>query len=388
MLESNSRWVDRNHQAKCTPALLALLHSGAVSRSTCMCRSKRKNLPTPRTLNTSIRSILHLDSDLDIDILNRANTILRSVMYALACQRHGDHHHSWRYAILYCCVLAVSFVGSLYILVPLSVQRLPRDSARHIQWRSAATGLVGILAWWSYPWLFCDEWAYQYQPIVQVLQRDSLACGRVLLHTLVLFMGPLLQCVLAVYTAIQHREGNVTINRFVQVYCAWYWEPIVIALWRPAETSTRWIKLRNLVVAPLTEEMVFRACMVPSLRSVGMSVRTVSLVAPLFFGFAHWHHAHLKLQQPNQQVKVVLVETLVQFTYTTLFGAYESYAYLQTRSLLAITLCHAFCNAMGLPDLSYLQSYSPLFVHRVLLSTSLAIGMMAFIWGMAFLGWP
>jgi prenyl protein peptidase len=321
------------------------------------------------------------------------------MVWALACQRHGDIHHSWRYAVLYCCVLAVSFVASLYILVPLSVQRLPRDSARHIQWRSAATGLVGILAWWSYPWLFCDEWTYQYQPIVQVLQRESLACGRVMLHTIVLFMGPLLQCVLAVYTAIQHREGNVTIYRFLQVYYAWYWEPIVTSLWcsssptepaaaAAAAAAARWIKLRNLVIAPLTEEMVFRACMVPSLRSVGMSVRSVSLVAPLFFGFAHWHHAHLKLQQPQQQVSVVLVETMVQFTYTTLFGAYESYAYLQTRSLLAITLCHAFCNAMGLPDLSYLQSYSPLFAHRIFLSTSLVIGMLVFVWGMVFLGWP
>ena len=40
----------------------------------------------------------------------------------------------------------------------------------------------------------------------------------------------------------------------------------------------------------------------------------------------------------------------VQFTYTTLFGAYSSYLFLRTGLLYGPVLAHAFCNCMGLPD--------------------------------------
>lgn len=44
-----------------------------------------------------------------------------------------------------------------------------------------------------------------------------------------------------------------------------------------------------------------------------------------------------------------MLRTLFQLTYTTLFGAYATFLYLRTGSLLAVVLVHAFCNWMGLP---------------------------------------
>eukprot|EP00541_Cyclophora_tenuis_P019401 CAMPEP_0116540956 /NCGR_PEP_ID=MMETSP0397-20121206/226_1 /TAXON_ID=216820 /ORGANISM="Cyclophora tenuis, Strain ECT3854" /LENGTH=95 /DNA_ID=CAMNT_0004064867 /DNA_START=232 /DNA_END=519 /DNA_ORIENTATION=+ len=51
----------------------------------------------------------------------------------------------------------------------------------------------------------------------------------------------------------------------------------------------------------------------------------------------------------------LVVMTMFQFTYTTLFGAYAAYAYIRTASLPAIIVCHAFCNYMGLPNLAVFQ---------------------------------
>ena len=41
---------------------------------------------------------------------------------------------------------------------------------------------------------------------------------------------------------------------------------------------------------------------------------------------------------------------LVQFTYTSLFGAYSSYLFLRTGLIFGPVLAHSFCNCMGLPD--------------------------------------
>jgi membrane protease YdiL (CAAX protease family) len=49
-------------------------------------------------------------------------------------------------------------------------------------------------------------------------------------------------------------------------------------------------------------------------------------------------------------IQGVILATMAQFTYTTLFGAYVSYIYIKSGSLLAIALVHSFCNFMGLPN--------------------------------------
>lgn len=46
---------------------------------------------------------------------------------------------------------------------------------------------------------------------------------------------------------------------------------------------------RNQVVAPLSEEWTFRACMLPLLLQC-FSPTTAIFICPLFFGVAHFHH--------------------------------------------------------------------------------------------------
>jgi prenyl protein peptidase len=64
---------------------------------------------------------------------------------------------------------------------------------------------------------------------------------------------------------------------------------------------------------------------------------------------AHIHHAYEhSLHNPNGGMLTIVV-TLVQFTYTTLFGWYASYLFITTKTIWAPIAAHTFCNVMGLP---------------------------------------
>lgn len=107
---------------------------------------------------------------------------------------------------------------------------------------------------------------------------------------------------------------------------------------RPSPRSA--IYLRNFVVAPLTEELVFRCCIHPVM-SAAVGGVSAFWVSPLFFGFAHLHHWF---------EGVPLVVILAQFGYTTVFGWLSTWVFVDTASALAPIMGHAFCNFMGLPD--------------------------------------
>lgn len=122
--------------------------------------------------------------------------------------------------------------------------------------------------------------------------------------------------------------------------------------WKYNFRDLAWI--RNHLVAPLSEEFTFRACMMPLLmQSFGPSVAL--LVTPLFFGIAHFHHLIEHLRQ-GMQKSLAIQMSLVQFTYTSVFGIYSAYLFLRTGHFVAPFIAHAFCNHMGLPDVQELFS--------------------------------
>ncbi|XP_053823973.1 CAAX prenyl protease 2 isoform X2 [Vidua chalybeata] len=153
-----------------------------------------------------------------------------------------------------------------------------------------------------------------------------------LLLTMILFLGPLIQ---------------------LSMDCPWRWlDGIRVALdprvWALCLGDVRW--LRNQVVAPLTEELVFRACMLPMLvpcTGPGPAV----LACPLFFGVAHFHHVIEQLRFRHGSVGSIFMAAAFQFSYTAVFGAYTAFLFLRTGHLAGPVLCHSFCNSMGFPAL-------------------------------------
>lgn len=101
---------------------------------------------------------------------------------------------------------------------------------------------------------------------------------------------------------------------------------------------------------PITEEVVFRSALVPLHLIAGVAPSRIVFLTPLYFGIAHIHHFYeFKLTHPRAPWFVALVRSLVQFSYTSLFGFFATFIFLRTGSLPAAILVHSFCNFCGLP---------------------------------------
>ncbi|EGY14802.1 CAAX prenyl protease 2 like protein [Verticillium longisporum] len=111
-----------------------------------------------------------------------------------------------------------------------------------------------------------------------------------------------------------------------------------------------WTTWRNIVIGPATEELLFRSASIPLFLAAHLSIYKTIFLSPIIFGMAHIHHFYeFRITHPRVPLPVAIARTVLQFSYTTLFGAYATFLFLRTGSLLAATLVHAFCNAMGLP---------------------------------------
>lgn len=104
-------------------------------------------------------------------------------------------------------------------------------------------------------------------------------------------------------------------------------------------------------VAPLTEELVFRACMIPLLLCGGFRTYTVILLSPVFFSLAHLNHFLEFYTQQNYSLLKASMVVGFQLGYTVIFGSYASFLFIRTGHLAAPVIAHIFCNFMGLPVL-------------------------------------
>lgn len=131
---------------------------------------------------------------------------------------------------------------------------------------------------------------------------------------------------------------------------------------------------RNHIVAPLSEEWTFRACMLPLLLQC-FTQTTAIFICPLFFGVAHFHHVVERIKM-GMEIKLALFISCFQFAYTTLFGAYAAFLFVKTGHFIAPFIAHSFCNHMGFPELSEVVAYKdPL--KRAALFSLFVIGLFA-----------
>ncbi|XP_065514194.1 CAAX prenyl protease 2 [Caloenas nicobarica] len=235
-------------------------------------------------------------------------------------------------AVLACLSLACSYVGSLYVWG----SPLPRDHPAVIKRRFTSVLVVSGLAP-ALVWLWKELTGVKADtalPALLGLRLDGLLPATLLplLLTMILFLGPLIQ---------------------LSMDCSWRWLDGLKAAfgprrWLRALRDVRW--LRNQVVAPLTEELVFRACMLPMLLPCA-GPRRALLACPLFFALAHFHHVIEQLRFRQGSLGSIFVAAVFQFSYTAVFGAYTAFIFLRTGHLAGPVVCHSFCNALGFPAL-------------------------------------
>lgn len=125
-------------------------------------------------------------------------------------------------------------------------------------------------------------------------------------------------------------------------------------------TMTSLAGWRTYVVGPVTEEVVFRSCILLPLALAGMSPVSLILLTPLFFGFAHFHHAresYIQGGRTREALRVALIRSTFQFTYTYIFGLYEATSLIYTGSLYGPIMCHMLANILGFPDPGEARNY-------------------------------
>lgn len=238
-------------------------------------------------------------------------------------------------ALLSCLALAASYVGSLYMTTKSG---LPRDHPSTIKQRMSSVLVVCFLGP-LFVYYVVDYDTRKIFPIQLGIHFSNIGfalCGPLLL-TVILFAGPItLYLITEGLVGIQ--EDLLTTEHFFDL--KWY---------------------RTIVVAPISEELIFRACMMPLLVPVYGISKSI-FVAPLFFGLAHFHHICEEIRKGNKWPPVLL-GSCFQFLYTTIFGVYSAFLFLRTGHLIGPIICHSFCNMIGFPDFGSIPDCkSPMFV--------------------------
>ncbi|CAL1284407.1 unnamed protein product [Larinioides sclopetarius] len=230
--------------------------------------------------------------------------------------------------VLICISLATMYVGSLYVWRNTH----GRDHPSTIKKRFLSVFLMSFVSA-TVVYVFTDKlyfgcdvtyWSLMGIRLSGLVQATILP----LFLTMVLFLGPM---------SLHYNEGLY--QRFFD-----------LKMWLYCLTNVVW--LRNHVIAPFFEEFTFRACMLPILVPCFGSKNSV-ILCPFFFGIAHLHLLNEKLAH-GAKFKAAILQSLFQFSYTTVFGAYSTYLFLRTGHVAAPVIVHAFCNHMGFPDFGQL----------------------------------
>ncbi|XP_068663207.1 CAAX prenyl protease 2 isoform X3 [Aristolochia californica] len=174
-------------------------------------------------------------------------------------------------------------------------------------------------------------------------------------------------------------KSNFLIRRFVCAVVSSIASAFLTSCLLPIKTVQAWplifgtfgIRLDHL--APLTEELVFRACMIPLLLCGGFKTYHIIFLSPIFFSLAHLNHfLELYCVQSYSFFKAAVIVG-IQLGYTVIFGWYAAFLFIRSGNLFAPIVAHMFCNVMGLPVLSSPRA-------RGLTIMASASGLVAFLW--------
>ena len=269
-----------------------------------------------------------------------------------------------------CTFIAFAYVFSLY-LIPSHIRAKGRDDAVHIRYRmwassmATALSMVGVVAYF-----YVYEVSKEGFTIPQSLglRLDTLmgAIVRTAVLMGIFYAGPALTFLCTLYSIgfsdIDY-EGRTLVRKDAGLATSSLRDAsrarldFLKNLWGSFAAEDPLIFYRNLVFAPFTEEVAFRALMLPLLHEAftcarGWSSEEVSMLNPIFFSLAHLHHVYEKLRS-GQTVKMALLSTLLQASYTAIFGFIAALLLVRTGNLGAPLTAHVICNFMGLPDTGF-----------------------------------
>ncbi|CAK9861207.1 unnamed protein product [Sphagnum jensenii] len=281
-------------------------------------------------------------------------------------------------AIAGCAAMAVLYVGSLY--VPSVVLRLPPPRSinahylRRFLWSIVASALAAVACLSLLPVKGRQSLNLNYLLSVFGLCTNHLWQATIypLLLTALLYLGPLVMAAFDCFTQCAQPYSEAEAS-------GWSVNSLANLMENINTLVSNILAWRNYVVAPVTEEWVFRACMAPVLLCGGFNPLSVVFLCPLFFSLAHIHRYWELVHQEKHDKLTAAVIVGIQLCYTTVFGWYATFLFLRTGHLMAPLVAHVFCNVMGLPALG--QAFTAPYV--VPLSFIAGLGGFVFLLGPA-----
>ena len=280
-------------------------------------------------------------------------------------------------------LFASIFVGSLY-MTSEDIRQLSHNNPIQIKQRAVST-FVSCITCCILVYGWCTSTGNEKRvPVNQLLGLRVVgvvpAAVLPLALTLLLFLGALV-CKVCEYIAFQRIDNRASTSNATII-----WPTITDAKNSITQYFSTWPNIRTVVIAPVAEEFVFRACMAAvMLHSGNWSCGKIVFVLPLFFGVAHAHHFYRLVFLEKIPMKRALFQCLFQFTYTSLFGMYASFIFLRTGHLIGAILCHCFCNWNGFPDLGWLTDKKDIAApYKTIIGTAYVVGIVAFCYGL----WP
>jgi prenyl protein peptidase len=175
--------------------------------------------------------------------------------------------------------------------------------------------------------------------------------------------------------------GNIMVFVYARYHVRnsqWQWQvaktPVSWGIILKAEVSRLWqefesnpvVTFRNILFAPISEELVFRGFIVPVIYMAYVNTSFTSVVVNRansaystawasigWFGVAHMHHMIEKIRNGEPWSSALKV-SLVQLTYTSIFGFIAALLFLRTGSIFPSIVSHIICNFVGLPDMGFM----------------------------------
>ena len=246
---------------------------------------------------------------------------------------------------------ALGFAGSFVLSLYLADVRLPRNHPTTIKRRIIAVSAVTVTS-----------------PLILTLLADSVPNITSVLNTLGFKWNSLLPAVL------------VPVGLILILYAGPLLQSLTTdGILHHLKGERHDIMLRNYLVAPVAEEIVFRSCIVP-LFLPHLGINKSILITPLFFGTAHVHHMleHLRTETSitTQTVLDAILTALVQTTYTSIFGMFSAYLFIHTGHIISPITAHILCNILGLPEVWNINRHK----YRSLIALTYVLGLVLFIY--------
>jgi prenyl protein peptidase len=108
--------------------------------------------------------------------------------------------------------------------------------------------------------------------------------------------------------------------------------------------------VKNLFIAPLLEEFIYRVCLINLAIESGLCTPTEAVYyMPLYFAIAHVHHAVRDYFLEDKRLVPAIAAAVFKLAYTEVFGIYAGFVYIRTGSLWPILALHSQCNYFGFP---------------------------------------